>query len=47
MNENEREEQIRQQNEEAAARAPVTATSVGGSHEETPDFLRGFRENNW
>lgn len=45
---NEKEQQVQRQNEEAAARAPVTATATGGSvMEETPDFLRGFRENNW
>jgi len=47
MNETEKDQQILQQNAEAAARAPVTATATGGSQEETPDFLLGFREKQW
>ena len=44
----ENNEQVQLQNEDAAARAPVTATASGGSVlDEVPDFIRGFRENNW
>jgi len=47
MNQTEKDQKILQQNAEAAARAPVTATASHGSQEETPDFLQGFREKQW
>ena len=39
-------EEILRQNEEAAAKAPVTAVTVGGGTDTEPEdlFLRGFNE---